>query len=103
MVAADIDADAILRPGFLKANYCQLNLDRGILAVKTKVCLKVEGKIGCYRIIFSENVEILSRSEAFIQGKFQIPPFCSNDLAIVEPTKNPFFLEGYSCQSNGAC
>ena len=43
MVVADIDADAILRPGFL--NNCQLNLDRDILAVNRKVCLNVEGKI----------------------------------------------------------
>ena len=45
MVVADIDVDAILRPGFLKANNCQLNLDRDILAVNRKVCLNVEGMI----------------------------------------------------------
>ena len=39
------------------------------------MCLNVEGKIGCYKIIFSEKVENPSRSEDFVQGKFHITPF----------------------------
>ena len=50
MVVADIDVDVILGPGFLEANNCRVNLDRDILAVKGKMCLNVEGKIGCYSI-----------------------------------------------------
>ena len=43
----------------------------------------------------TESVEIPSsrRSEYFIQGKFHIQSFCSNNLAIVDPTKESFLSE----------
>ena len=91
MVVADIDVDAILGLDFLKANNCQLNLDEDTLSIKGKTCpLNIAGKIGCYRITVSETVEIPSRSEVIIQGKVHMPAFCSNDLAIVEPTDTSF-------------
>ena len=41
----------------------------------------------------SAEIPSSGRSEDFIQGKFHIPPVCSNNLAIVGPTKESFLSE----------
>ena len=74
MAVADIDIDAILGLDFIRGHGCQLDKNKDTLTIKDKTCkLNVDGKIGCYRITVSQNVEIPAMSEVIIEGKVHHP------------------------------
>ena len=86
---ADIDIDCILGLDCLKANDCQVDIARYSLKIKDKICkFNLNGKIGCYRITFSETVELPARSEMMIHGNVRFSDFRKNDFGIVGPTAN---------------
>ena len=91
VIVADIDMDAILGLDFLKANDCQIDITRDILTIKGQRCkLNLAGKLGCYRVTVSEQIEIPSRSEIIVEGLVHVPIMRKNDLGLIEPTEKSY-------------
>ena len=72
VVVADIDLELILGLDFLKNHECQIDVVQNVLSIHGKSCeLMCNGKIGCYRILVSEKVNIPAMTEMIIEGKLE--------------------------------
>lgn len=93
-VIADLTIDGIIGLDFMKKNNCLINIGEGTMYCnKQEVPLQFTGKLGCYRVAVTEDINIPAGSEIISKG--QLVDFQTKDngvaIGMIEPCEK--FIE----------
>ena len=89
VVIAEMDVDVILGLDFMIAHNVKVDVQDMAMNVNGKLSsLKQAGKIGCYRVVVSEQVVVPERSEIILQGKLQGWKEPPGKIGVLEPTES---------------
>ncbi|MCG8047963.1 MAG: RNase H-like domain-containing protein, partial [Candidatus Thiodiazotropha endolucinida] len=88
VIIADMDIDVVLGIDFMQEQDVSVNVaHRKMIIGKQEFPLQCSGKIGCYRVVLTDKVEIPAGSEIITQGKVNEASISRIGLGLVEPSE----------------
>ena len=85
-IVADINAEVILGLDFMQKFSCEIKMkDCTYIAEDVVINCFMKGKMGCYRIVAAETVNIPSSNEIIIPGNISEKDICLEKIGIIEP------------------
>ncbi|MCG8048186.1 MAG: reverse transcriptase family protein, partial [Candidatus Thiodiazotropha endolucinida] len=88
VVIAEMDVDAILGLDFMLAHSVTVNVEGMVICIKGKKCpMTKSGKIGCYRVIAAERIEVPSRTEMLLEGELVDWNKTAGEIGILESSE----------------
>ena len=88
VIVAEIDLDVVLGLDIMKNHEISIDVINNAIVIKgQKLDLSCTGKLGCYRVVLTEKIDIPAQSEMVLSGKVDGVGANHLGLGIVEPTE----------------
>ncbi len=93
VVVADMDIDMVLGIDFMNSYSVSIDVMTDTMTARGKdIPLSCVGKVGCYRVVLTEKVEVPAGTEIITTGKVQTPGVFRKGYSLVEPNERFFEL-----------
>ena len=89
VVIAEMDVDVILGLDFMIAHHVKVDIEGMAININGKTCsVKQAGKIGCHRVVVSEQVVVPECSDIILPGKVVVWDKQPGQFGILQPTES---------------
>lgn len=89
VLVAEMDIDVILGLDFMNQYKVKINITSNTITLDETViecyCL---GKVGCFRVVLTEKIEVPARTEIIVYGRVTDPDFKNLQFGLVEPSES---------------